>query len=45
MDIKSKVTIIEQSMTPFWKEKDRAITYIKIKEMEIFDLDPPTPLS
>ena len=29
----------------FGKKKDRAITYIKIKKIEIFGLDPPIPLT
>ena len=33
--------LVEQGMNWFWKEKERTIAYIKIREIENFGHNPP----
>ena len=42
--IERKVLIIEKRITPFWKEDDRAKTYLKMNKNNFFDLYPSIPL-
>ena len=49
MEMVRKFHFVLFQLMPSWphfgKKKDRSITYIKMKEIEIFGLDPPIPLS